>query len=121
MSPSAFSENTYFSILAARRLGESDYAEELVTGLARHAEQLAKTPAVIDHFATSLPPLILFDEDPQRRLGLTVTLLHGQLAMLAGDPAATLQHLDAVLVADPGHEPARDLIDQLEAARSRNE
>ncbi|MGC7101729.1 hypothetical protein ACPZ19_44250 [Amycolatopsis lurida] len=79
MSPSAFSENTYFSILAARRLGESDHADELVTGLARHAEQLAKTPAVIDYFATSLPSLMLFDEDPQRRLDLTVTLLHGQL------------------------------------------
>jgi tetratricopeptide (TPR) repeat protein len=119
MSPSAFSENTYFSILAARRLGESEYADELVTGLTRHAEQLAQTPAVIDYFATSLPSLILFDEDPQRRLDLAVELLRAQLALLADDPIAARHHLHTVLAADPGHELARDLTNQLEAGGSR--
>ncbi|PZG01094.1 DUF5107 domain-containing protein [Micromonospora deserti] len=118
MSPSTFSENTYFSVLAARRLGESAYADELVSGLTRHAEQLARTPAVIDYFATSLPSLILFDDDPQRRLDLAVELLREQLALLAGDPVAARRHLDAVLVADPSHELARDLTDHLQSAGS---
>lgn len=118
MSPSAFSDNTYFSILAARRLGEPEYAGELVTGLTRHAERLAQTPAVIDYFATSLPSLILFGEDPQRLLDLAVELLRAQLALLASDPVAARHHLDAVLAADPGHELARDLTNQLQAAGS---
>ena len=65
MSPRSYSENTYYSVLAARRLGETEYADELVTGLAAHTELLARTPAKIDYFATSLPALLLFDEDPQ--------------------------------------------------------
>ncbi|TDB74396.1 DUF5107 domain-containing protein [Micromonospora sp. KC723] len=109
MNPSGFSENTYFSILADRRLGESAHADESVAGLAQHAERLARTPTVIDYFATSLPSLMLFDDDPQRRVDLTVELLRAQLAILASDPATARNHLDAVLAADPSHELARDL------------
>jgi tetratricopeptide (TPR) repeat protein len=118
MSPSAFSENTYFSILAARRLGESAYADELVAGLTRHAEQLHRTPADIDYFATSLPSLLFFDDDPQRRLDIAVEVLRAQLALLADDPITARCHLDAVLAANPGHEVARDLTDQLQLAQS---
>lgn len=116
VSRSTFSENTYFSVVAARRLGESEYADQLVAGLTRHADQLARAPGVPDYFATSLPSLILFDDDPQRRIGLEVGLLRAQLALLAGEAADARRLLDAVLAADPGHELANDLIDQIDAA-----
>ena len=118
MSPSTFSENTYFSILAARRLGEFAYADELVAGLTRHIERLSQTPASIDYFATSLPSLILFDEDPQRRLDLAIELLRAQLALLGNDPVTARRHLDAILATDPSHELARDLTDHIELAGS---
>ena len=60
MCPRSHSENTYYSVLATRRLGEMEFADRLVTGLAAHTELLARTPAKIDYFATSLPALLLF-------------------------------------------------------------
>jgi tetratricopeptide (TPR) repeat protein len=118
MSPRSYSENTYYSVLAARRLGETEYADEVVTGLAAHAELLARTPAKIDYFATSLPALLLFDDDPQARQDLAVELLRAQLALLAGDRAGARRHLDTVLDADPSHELALDFVRGLEHTRS---
>ena len=118
MSPLAFSENTYFSALAARLLGEMAYADELTAGLAEYVELLARTPATIDYFATSLPALMLFDDDPQRQRDLTIELLRAQLALLAGDTVTARRHLDAVLEADPSHELAGDLVHHLELAGS---
>ena len=94
------------------------YADELMMGLAAHTEQLARTPAKIDYFATSLPALLLFDDDPQKRQDLLVELLRAQLALLAGDEAGAQRHLNTVLSADPSHELALDLARRLEYVRS---
>jgi tetratricopeptide (TPR) repeat protein len=118
MNPQPYSENTYFSVLAARRLGETAYADELVAGLTSYLEWLARTPAGIDYFATSLPAMLLFDDDPQRRRDLTVELLRAQLALLRGDLTTAQRHLDAVLADDPSHELALDLTSRLESSRS---
>jgi tetratricopeptide (TPR) repeat protein len=109
MTPQTYSENTYFAVLAARRLGDDDLAGSLVRGLAAHTVELARTPAVIDYFATSLPALLLFDDDPQRHRDLTVELLSAQLALLAGDEPTALHHLRSVLATDPGHDLALEL------------
>ena len=109
MSPQTYSENTYFSVLAARRLGDDAFAERLVAGLTEHAARLAETPATIDYFATSLPALMLFDDDPQHRRDLTVSLIRAQLAVLVGDLTEARGLLDTVLAADPSHELALDL------------
>lgn len=118
MAPQAYSENTYFSVLAARRLGDTAAADQLVTGLAGYTDQLARTPASIDYFATSLPQLLLFDDDPRERHDLEVELLQAQLALLGSDEQAAQQHLDAVLLADPSHELALDLLTTLQPTRS---
>ena len=120
MTPRSYSENTYYSVLAAQRLAEMAYAEELMTGLAAHTELLARTPAKIDFFATSLPALLLFDDDPQQRQDLLVELLRAQFALLAGNHAGALRHLNTVLGADPSHELALDLAGRLEHLRSRS-
>jgi tetratricopeptide (TPR) repeat protein len=118
MSPQPYSENTYFSILAARQLGERTYADELVAGLTEYIEWLARTPARIDYFATSLPAMLLFDDDPQRRRDLTVELLRAQLALLHGDQTTAQRQLDAVLGDDPSHELALDITHRLEPSRN---
>jgi hypothetical protein len=91
-----------------------DYADDLMTELAAHTELLARTPAKIDYFATSLPALLLFDDDPQVRRDLVVELLRAQLALLADDRAGARRHLDTVLGTDPSHELALDLARRLE-------
>ncbi|HEY0218007.1 MAG TPA: tetratricopeptide repeat protein, partial [Cellulomonas sp.] len=55
MSPQPYSENTWFSVLAARAVGDLDRAAALTRGLAAYVDQLASTPAGVDYFATSLP------------------------------------------------------------------
>ena len=118
MSPRPFSENTYFSVLAARRLGDLEYAEQLTLGLATYSEQLAATSAKIDYFATSLPSLLLFDDDPQRRQDIELELLSAQLDLLSGDRAEARRRLGEVLRADPSHELALDLAHHLELTGS---
>ncbi len=67
MSVRAFSEMTYFSALALRRLGREKEAADLLRGLLAHARALAKEQAKIDYFATSLPTMLLFEDDLQAR------------------------------------------------------
>jgi hypothetical protein len=117
MSPRSYSENTYFSVLAARRLGDDDLAATLVAGLGRYVAELAVTPARIDYFATSLPALLLFHDDPQRQRDLEIDVLRAELALLDGDAAMAADQLDVVLTADPSHTLALDLRRDL-AARS---
>ncbi len=118
MAPRAYSENTYFAVLAARRLGDDEAADALVAGLTRYTAELARTPAVIDYFATSLPALLLFDDDPQRHRDVTVALLTAELALLAGDEPTALRHLRVVLDADPGYDLALELSHHLQPTGS---
>ena len=50
---------------AMRSLGFSDRADELVQQFAEWIEVFAVTPARVDYFATSLPTMLLFHDDPQ--------------------------------------------------------
>ncbi len=118
MSPQAYSENTYFSVLAARRLGNDELAAALVAGLDQHVAALAATPATIDYFATSLPTLLLFHDDPQRRRALEIDVLRAQLAALDGDLDTAAARLDTVLTTDPSHALALDLRRSLTSTRS---
>ncbi len=113
MTPTAYSENTYFSILAARRSGDEDRAGALVLGLTGHARTLRETPARIDFFATSLPTLLLFHDDPQRQQDLSLGVIDAELACLAGGQEAAIEQLEHVLIDDPGHELAVDLVRSL--------
>jgi tetratricopeptide (TPR) repeat protein len=110
MSPTAYSENTYFSILAARRFGDDERAEALVRGLTAHAQSLRDTPARIDFFATSLPALLLFHDDPQRQQDLSLAVVEAQLRLLTAGPRAESTPFERVLSIDPSHELALDLI-----------
>lgn len=118
MSPQAYSENTYYSVLAARRLGLDGLAARLSAGLRAYVGHLAATPATIDYFATSLPTLLLFHDDPQRRRDLDVRILSAQLDALDGNLRSAVTQLDAVLAIDPGHAVAHDLRRRLSSSRS---
>ncbi|RFA20595.1 DUF5107 domain-containing protein [Subtercola boreus] len=82
MSTRAFSDQTVYSIVAFTRLGRSTEAEALTAGLRRHVDELASQPAVIDYFATSLPTMLLFTDDPQAARDREVALLRDQLRAL---------------------------------------
>ena len=107
MSTTSFSENTFASVLACRRLGQDDAV--LVAGLARYCDELESTPASIDYFATSLPSLLLFTEDPELTKATRVRYLRAQMDLLNGDSEPALARRAAILAVNPHHADAIDL------------
>ena len=106
MTVCAFSEMTFFSVLALARLGRNGAARKLATGLLDHANMLAKTPAKIDYFATSLPTLLLFNEDLQERQKCSARFLAAQAEFTLGRKAQALKQAKKVLDFDPSHAAA---------------
>ena len=107
MSTTSFSENTFASVLACRRLGQDDAV--LVAGLARYCDELESTPASIDYFATSLPSLLLFTEDPELTKATRIRYLRAQMDLLNGDAGQALARRAAILADNPHHADATDL------------
>ncbi len=109
MSVRRFSEMTYFSALAWARLGQKDRARSLLRDLRAFARQLAAAPAKIDYFATSLPTMLLFEDDLQARQTTTARFLEAQALGGLGRRSAARRLLRWVLRRDPSHPQATDL------------
>jgi len=112
MSVRAFSEMTYYSALACEKFGERDKAKKLFRNLLAYARQLQKTEAKIDYFATSLPTMLLFDDDLQRRQEITALFLQAQAQSGLGKRAQAKKLLATVLQRDPNHALAADMNSQ---------
>jgi len=109
MRVQSFSEMTYYSALALGRLGRKAAAAKLLRELLAYAKQLAQTPAKIDYFATSLPTMLVFDDDLQRRQLITALFLQAQAQHGLGRTAEAKKLLAKVLRLDPNHALAADL------------
>ena len=88
MSTRPFSEMTYFSALAWGRLGQTQRMKRLLRDLLAHARRLGKSRAKMDYFATSLPAMLLFDDDIQFRQETTAKFLEAQALMGLGKKTA---------------------------------
>jgi TolA-binding protein len=109
MSVRAFSEMTYYSALSWERLGQKAQAKKLFRQLLAHALRLQKAPAKIDYFATSLPTMLLFDDDLQFRQETTALFLQAQAQLGLGRKDKARSLVAAVLKRDPSHALAADL------------
>ena len=110
MSVRAFSEMTYWSARALEKLGRRPAARKLLRGLLAHARRLARTPAKIDYFATSLPTMLLFDDDLPARQRTTAKFLEAQARLGLGELTRARRLLREVLRRDPSHAGAADLL-----------
>ena len=63
MAVTAYSELSYYRGLALAELGRKDDAKALFEGMRAFAEKGLATPFKIDYFATSLPLLLIFEDD----------------------------------------------------------
>jgi hypothetical protein len=72
-----------FSIIALQRLGEIERARAVTAGLERWVETYSTTDVGIDYFATSLPTMLLFIDDPKIDRDREVTVIRTQLAELS--------------------------------------
>ncbi len=109
MTTRPFSEMTYYSALAWGRLGQTRRMKKLLRDLLNHARRLGKAKAQIDYFATSLPTLLLFDDDIQFRQETTALFLQAQAHLGLGRKTAARRLLASVRQRDPNHAPALDL------------
>jgi len=109
MSVRAFSEMTYYSALSWQRLQRTNKAKQLFRELLEYARALEKKPAKIDYFATSLPTMLLFEDDLQFRQTTTALFLQAQAHLGLGDRTRAKSLLQTVLKRDPNHALACDL------------
>jgi tetratricopeptide (TPR) repeat protein len=113
MSVRAFSEMTYFSALSWEKLGQRAKAKKLFCDLQAYAKKLRKTKAQIDYFATSLPTMLLFDDDLQFRQETTALFLQAQAQLGLEKKSAAKKLLQTVLRRDPNHAFAADFLREL--------
>jgi len=109
MSVRAFSEMTFYSALSLERLGQTAKAKKLLRDLLAYSEKLAKTSAKIDYFATSLPTMLLFDDDLHFRQETSAMFLQAQARLGLGQKMKAKSLLKRVLQRDPNHALAADL------------
>ncbi len=106
----AFSEMTFYSALSLERLGQKAKAKKLLRDLLAYAQQLQRSEAKIDYFATSLPTMLLFDDDLQFRQKTTALFLQAQAWLGLGQPAKANTLLKTVLRRDPNHALTVDFL-----------
>ena len=104
MAVMPYSDLSYYSILAMRRLGED--SRVFVDGLAAYADGLARTKPEIDYFATSLPTMLLFDDDLDETQERTVLLLRAQVAKLRGNDNEAGHLIGELMRRDPANPKA---------------
>ena len=108
MSVRALSEMTFYSALSLEKLGQRPKAKRLFRDLLAYGRKLQKQPAKIDYFATSLPTMLLFDDDLQFRQETTALFLQAQAHLGLGKKAKARAVLRTVLRRDPNHALAAD-------------
>lgn len=110
MAVMAWSELSFFKGIALRRLGREQEAKDLFAGLEAHADHLESSPAKTDYFATSLPTLLLFDDDLQERQTQRARLMRAMAWIGLGRNREAVEVLQSLLTKDPSHARACDLL-----------
>lgn len=110
MSVRIFSEMSYYSALSLERLGRKAASRKLFRSLLSHAHELSKSEARIDYFATSLPTMLLFDDDIRKRQKLTALFLRAQAELGIGNRSRGISLVRKILLSEPSHAAAADLL-----------
>ena len=113
MSVQNISDMTYWSGLALERLGRNDESTALFTRVYDHSVELERTRPKIDYFATSLPAMLLFNDDLEQRHHVEVLFLRAQAMRGLSRTAESQALLEEVLKLDRNHAGASDLLKHL--------
>jgi tetratricopeptide (TPR) repeat protein len=110
MQVQAVSDTTYWSALALRALGREAEATALFQAIETYASLLEEKTPQIDYFATSLPAMLLFDEDIKERQKITALFLRAQAQLGLKHQAEAVYLLQQTLLLDCSHTGAIDLL-----------
>jgi tetratricopeptide (TPR) repeat protein len=113
---SAVGIHSWFQAQALRKLDNQQAAHNVFTTLAELARQQMTKEPKIDYFATSLPNLLLFDDDLVKRNRIESLVLSALAANGLGDDARALEQLHQALAEDPNHIFAIEMLDWLSRA-----
>jgi tetratricopeptide (TPR) repeat protein len=109
--------HSYFQALAWRALGEEERAAEVLSELAKAADERAIRAPKVDYFATSLPNMLLFHDDLSKRNRVQSMLLKALASHGRGDPGKAVALLRQVLAEDPNHLFAAEMLNHFEWER----
>jgi tetratricopeptide (TPR) repeat protein len=93
----------YWRALALRELGRPDEARTLLEGMRREARRGQRSRVRIPFFATSLPTMLLFEDDLTSRARREARFLEGLALRGLGHERAAHRTWRAVLAEDPAH------------------
>jgi tetratricopeptide (TPR) repeat protein len=110
MQVQSISETTYWSAMALRKLHREQDAAALFHRIFDYARSLEGQTPKIDYFATSLPAMLLFDEDLKERQTITARFLQAQAMLGLGEEQKALSLLQQVQELDRSHTGAIDLV-----------
>ncbi len=118
MSLRTISEMTYWSGLAHIALGNAQQGSRIFQEIYDYSLKLERTEPKIDYFATSLPAMLLFEDDLVRRNRMEALFLRAQSLAGLGRPAESVPLLQQVLKLDVNHAGAADLLRHLSAEQT---
>jgi len=113
MVVSAFSELSYYSALSFKELGQIEEAKELLNKVKKFAEEKLRTDVKIDYFATSLPLLLVFEEDLQKRNEWEARYLLALAESGLGNTENGKKLLHEVLELNTMHVGAKEFLDAM--------
>ena len=99
----AIGVHSYFQGMALREIGQREAAHAVFSSLADFAAKQMAIEPQIDYFATSLPNLLLFDDDLAKRNRVESLLLSALAADGLGDSKVAIGGLKRLLTEDRNH------------------
>ena len=105
--------HSYFQALALRALDRPEQATEVLSELAKAADEKMEREPKLDYFATSLPNMLLFQDDLGKRNRVESLLLRALASDGFGDRDQAIVLLRQLLAEDPNHLSAAELLKQL--------
>lgn len=116
MQVRSISDTTYWSGKALIKLGREDEASNLFQEIYDYSSKLEHQIPQIDYFATSLPTMLLFEEDLELRQRISARFLRAQALFGLERVSEGITLLNEVRTLDANHSGAADLLSALEMA-----
>jgi tetratricopeptide (TPR) repeat protein len=113
MAVSAYSELSYYKALSLIELGETNEGENLLVALKEFGEAKLNEKAQIDYFATSLPLLLVFEDDIQKRNTIDAKFLIALSQVGLGLYNDAMNNLQEVLKLNSSHIGAKELLESV--------
>jgi tetratricopeptide (TPR) repeat protein len=110
MSVQDISDMTFWTGLALNRLDRKDDAKSVFNRILDYSSELERKQSKIDYFATSLPAMLLFNEDLSRLNRIDAQFLRAQALAGLSRTADSQALLHEVLSLDRSHAGASDLL-----------